>query len=180
MRVPGLFAALLAGALASVGIFVWSGVYAIGADVPHWRATYWLLTTLRERSVDRAASPLVVPSLAEPASLLSGGADYNEMCATCHLRPGIRESDFSIGLYPKPPDLTIPRGSRDEGESAARRDFWIIKHGIKGSGMPAWGLTHDDQRIWAMVAFLRRLPELTPEQYQILTARKAGPEAHHR
>ena len=52
----------------------------------------------------------------------------------------------------------------------ARKNFWVIKHGIKASGMPAWGKTHDDKRIWAMVAFLQRLPELTADQYQILTA----------
>jgi ketosteroid isomerase-like protein len=42
------------------------------------------------------------------------------------------------------------------------------------TAMPAWGATHDDQRIWAMVAFLQKLPSLTPEQYQILTARGEG------
>jgi mono/diheme cytochrome c family protein len=52
----------------------------------------------------------------------------------------------------------------------ARKNFWVIKHGIKASGMAAWGKTHDDQRIWAMVAFIKQLPTLTPEQYQVLTA----------
>ena len=58
--------------------------------------------------------------------------------------------------------------------------FWIVKHGIKASGMPSWGPTHDDQRIWAMVAFLQKLPQLTPEQYQILTARdESNASPHH-
>jgi mono/diheme cytochrome c family protein len=57
-------------------------------------------------------------------------------------------------------------------EAAARRDFWIIKHGIKASGMPAWGKTHDDERIWNMVAFLKRLPDLNENQYRILTNRQ--------
>ena len=63
--------------------------------------------------------------------------------------------------------------SSDTGseEAAIQRQFWIIKHGIKASGMPAWGPTHSDERIWKMVAFLQSLPSLTPDQYQILTAR---------
>lgn len=57
--------------------------------------------------------------------------------------------------------------------------FWIIKHGVKMSAMPAWGATHDDRRMWAMVVFLQQLPRLTPAQYQILTARADGEEGGH-
>ena len=82
---------------------------------------------------------------------------------------------MSVGLYPAPPNLTLANTEHEGHEhgddvEAARENFWVIKHGIKASGMPAWGKTHDDERIWAMVAFIKRLPTLTPEQYQILTA----------
>lgn len=63
--------------------------------------------------------------------------------------------------------------------SAQAHDPSMIKHGIKASGMPAWGPTHDDQRIWAVVAFLQKLPELTPQQYQVLTARSEEDPGHH-
>ena len=87
------------------------------------------------------------------------------------------------GCTPAPPNLseaignvaTGPQNSESADEEELKRDFWIIKHGIKASGMPAWGPTHDDQRIWNMVAFIQKLPELTPAQYQILTARGGGP-----
>lgn len=167
--------AILAAAVA----FIYSGSYPMGADVPHNALTYWALETLRERSVARAAQDIEVPPLDDPALLLAGGPDYNDMCAGCHLKPGKTESDFSIGLYPKPPNLASPGHAHGDAEAEAKRSFWIIKHGIKASGMPAWGPTHDDERIWAMVAFLQRLPELTPEQYQILTAREAGDANHH-
>ncbi len=175
MNTIKIVAMLVSVVLIGVATFVWSGLYPIGADVPHYRVTHWLLVTMRERAIDRAACEITLPQLDDASMLLSGGADYNDMCASCHLRPGKRESDFSVGLYPTPPDLTAS-GSTDRGrEDEARRQFWIIKHGIKASGMPAWGKTHDDDRIWAMVAFLRRLPELSPEQYQILTARDEVP-----
>jgi len=152
--------------------FVYSGTYPVGADVPHTKFTHWLLETLRDRSIERVSGDIQVPPLDDPDLLLSGGPDYNEMCAGCHLKPGKEKSDFSLGLYPAPPNLT-------EGTGEPEEQFWVIKHGIKASGMPSWGPTHDDQRIWAMVAFLQKLPELTPQQYQVLTARGEEDSGHH-
>ncbi|MFZ5699607.1 MAG: c-type cytochrome [Pseudomonadota bacterium] len=168
------------GVLAAVGgtAFLYSGIYHIGADDHHTPPVYWALETLRESSIALRAKHIEVPPLDDPQQLLSGGADYNDMCAGCHLKPGKSKSDLSVGLYPEPPNLAVAAQktgrealSPEERDRAAARHFWIIKHGIKASGMPAWGITHDDQRIWAMVAFIQRLPTLTPEQYQILTAR---------
>lgn len=167
-------------ALLCFGAFLYSGLYPMGADVPHNQLTYRLLEILRERSVARAAAKVDVPGdLNTSDRLLFGGADYNDMCAGCHLKPGTIKSDFTAGLYPTPPNLTgsgedhgHARGGESHGDEAAKkRQFWIIKHGIKASGMPAWGPTHSDERIWNMVAFLQRLPELSEAQYQILTAR---------
>ncbi len=160
---------------AGLGVFVYSGVYPIGADTKHFTLTTWLLETLRERSIESASAGIDVPPLDNPELLLSGGPDYNDMCAGCHLKPGVADSDLSLGLYPAPPNLTTPDPEFPDLDSdeAARRHFWIIKHGIKASGMPAWGPTHDDQRIWAMVAFIRRLPSLDKDQYQILTVRES-------
>lgn len=161
------------------GFFIYSGLYPIGADTPHHPMTYWVLETLRERSVAKAAKDIEVPAdLVSSDRLLAGGADYNDMCAGCHLKPGKTASDFTIGLYPSPPNLSLSADKHDhthEKKSAnddeIKRQFWIIKHGIKASGMPAWGPTHSDERIWNMVAFLQRLPTLSNDQYQILTAR---------
>ena len=75
------------------------------------------------------------------------------------------------GMNPKPPLLWK---MKDEDP---REQFWTIKHGIRMSGMPAWGKTHSDEEIWALVAFLQKLPRLTPEQYRAMTA--ASSEHHH-
>lgn len=182
MKALNLLLMLLA-VLGAAG-FIYMGVYPIGADVPHTKPVYWLLETVRERSISARIGDIAVPPLDDPQMLLAGGADYNDMCAGCHLKPGKTESDLSIGLYPKPPNLAQSAEDHGDGDvhgnarASAARQFWIIKHGIKASGMPAWGPTHDDARIWAMVAFLQKLPTLTPAQYQILTARGDGGMGH--
>ncbi|ACV26710.1 MULTISPECIES: c-type cytochrome [Kangiella] len=160
--------------------FLYSGFYQVGADNQHNGFTYWALETLRERSISRASSNIKVPpDLDNPNRLLVGGADYNDMCSGCHLKPGKVESDLALGLYPAPPNLTDTVQQIVASDEQARRRFWIIKHGIKASGMPAWGVGHDDERIWNMVAFLQRLPDLSPEQYQILTARGTASQDVH-
>ncbi len=158
--------------------FIYSGLYPIGADNKHNGFTFWVLETLRTKSIARASKDIEVPSLEDPQLLLAGGADYNDMCSGCHLKPGEKDSDMSLGLYPSPPNLTVSAeehghegDSHDDSDSNSKQRFWVIKHGIMASGMAAFGPTHDDDRIWAMVAFLNKLPELTPEQYQIITAR---------
>ncbi|MDF1589245.1 MAG: cytochrome c [Gammaproteobacteria bacterium] len=152
--------------------FIYSGVYPMGADTPHNKFTYWVLETLRDRSITRAASNVKLPeNLSSPARLLRGGPDYNEMCVSCHLSPSKSETDFTKGLYPSPPNLIeIPDQKLNEAQRDQRR-FWIIKHGIKASGMPSWAYGHDDERIWDMVAFLKKLPTLSLVQYQILTSK---------
>ncbi|MEH6443565.1 MAG: cytochrome c [Oceanospirillaceae bacterium] len=157
--------------------FIYSGTYPVGADNKHNALTFWVLETLRTKSIARASNDIEVPPLEDPQLLLTGGADYNDMCAGCHLKPGQEESDMSIGLYPKPPNLTIAAKDHGHGDehgesnSLAQQQFWVIKHGIMASGMASFGPTHDDDRIWAMVAFLQKLPELDALQYQVLTAR---------
>jgi mono/diheme cytochrome c family protein len=75
----------------------------------------------------------------------------------------VTKSDIRPGLYPHPPNLAQSQ------MQAEQRAFWIIKHGIKMSAMPAWGKSLDDDAIWDIVAFVRKLPEMTPQTYQELS-----------
>lgn len=168
----GLLAVILLIIAATTG-FIYSGLYNIGADDPHTRLVFSVIETLRDRSVEMRAKSIAIPPLDDSDLLLSGGPDYAEMCAGCHLQPGVTSSEFRDALYPQPPNLTQPLRKKPA------EMFWVIKHGIKMSAMPAWGSTHTDERMWAMVAFIQRLPELTPAQYQILTARGAQFGEHH-
>ncbi len=161
---------LSAVAVAGVGGFIWSGVYNVGADDPHTGPVYAVLETMRDRSIERRASRLQVPdNLQDPARITQGAGNYNAMCMGCHLAPGMAATEMSRGLYPAPPDL-----SKETVEAAAA--FWVIKHGIKASGMPAWGESMNDEYIWNMAAFLQELPNLSPEQYQTMVASSGGHE----
>jgi mono/diheme cytochrome c family protein len=146
---------------AAVGIYI--GVYNIAADVPHTQPVYWLLETVRNRSVEARVRDIVVPTnLNDPNRISRGAGQYADMCSGCHLAPGMKRTEISQGLYPRAPEL------RRKPNLTPAEQFWVIKHGIKMTGMPAWGVTHDDDLLWDVVAFVRQLPELTSEQYETL------------
>jgi mono/diheme cytochrome c family protein len=175
MKMLKVILLLIVLGVATTATVMYSGIVNVAADEPHSDLVYWLLEETRENSIKKASENIKVPDLDDAEMLLMGGTDYEFMCSSCHLKPGQSESDMSLGLYPAPPNLTVAAKNHkghEHGDEAqnSRKNFWVIKHGIKASGMPAWGKTHDDERIWAMVAFIKRLPTLTQEQYQILTA----------
>ena len=156
------------------GVFavVSSGVVNVGADQEHSPMMYSFLETARNRSIENASKDIIVPDLEQVDMISTGGADYKDMCAGCHLSPGVEKTDFSESLYPKPPNFTkADVVERYQTGAGAQQSFWAIKHGIMASGMPAWGASHDDDRMWAMVAFIRSLPELNESQYTMLTTR---------
>lgn len=151
---------VLAGALA---VAIYAGLYNVAADVPHTQPVYWLLEMVRERSIAAQARDVAVPNDLDDASRISRGAgQYVEMCSGCHLAPGMKRTEISRGLYPRAPEL------RRKTVFTPAEQFWIIKHGVKMTGMPAWGVTHDDEMLWDVVAFVGKLPELTPEDYETL------------
>lgn len=150
--------------------FVWFGVYNIAADDPHWRATYSLMDAVRSRSISARSAAIEVPKLDEPALIRSGAGNYNAMCVSCHLGPGTSDTELSLGLYPTPPTWS------ELGVVDPREAFWVIKHGVKMSGMPAWGKSMDDRYIWGMVALLQQFPRMDAAQYQTLIAESPGHE----
>ena len=144
------------------------GVYNVAADDPHSRPVYALLETARERSIEVRAAKLQVPTnLDDPERIRQGAGNYNAMCVTCHLSPEAAATEMSKGLYPAPPNLS-------KQPVAPAEAFWVIKHGIKASGMPAWGGSMDDEFIWNMSAFLQKLPTLDKAGYQALVASSDG------
>lgn len=175
MRGVGSFIALAGAVLllpiSVASVVVYTGIYNVAADTPHTQSVYWLLKTMRERSVAvRAASVVVPPDLDDQRRIASGAAQYAEMCSGCHLAPGMKRTEISRGLYPRAPELR--RGTN----LTPAEEFWVVKHGIKLTGMPAWGVTHNNELLWDVVAFMRKLPDLSPEQYQSIV--KSAPKSH--
>ncbi len=173
MRSLRFVAIVLAATLFAGFGFIYSGIYSVAADNPHWAVTQWLVDVTRERSIAVRSDGVAAPAMDDAKLIAMGAEHYAEMCTGCHLAPGVEESELRRGLYPLPPNL-IEHG-RDH---SPQETFWIIKHGFKMTGMPAWGTTHDDRSIWAMVAFLRKLPELSPEAYRAITAEGEGDDSH--
>jgi mono/diheme cytochrome c family protein len=151
----------------AAGIWIWSGAYDIGADVAHWKPTSRAIHALVDHSVEKRARDIQVPDLTSPAMIAEGAQHYAGMCTGCHLAPGKTESEMRAGMYPRPPNLT--RFAPDPAEA-----FWVVKHGIKMSGMPAWGKTHSDDKLWAIVAYLQQQPKMSVQRYQALTANAAA------
>jgi mono/diheme cytochrome c family protein len=161
-------AGLLALAAVGTGAFLWSGAYNIAADDPHWPLTARLMETVRDRSIEARLSGIAVPNLDDESLIRAGAGNYDAMCAGCHLEPGEDHTELSAGLYPAPPNLVHDRID-DPAEA-----FWIIRHGIKMTGMPAWGKSMEDEYIWGMVAFLQQLPEMSADQYHELVEASEG------
>ena len=161
-----------AAAMAGLGTLVaaavvWSGAYNVAADVPHSRPVHAVIEATRRRSIAVRAAGIQPPDLASPARIRQGAGNYDAMCSGCHLAPGMAATEMSRGLYPPPPDL-----SRVTVE--ATEAFWVIKHGIKASGMPAWGGSMDDAYIWNMVAFLQAMPAMDADHYRRMVAASGG------
>jgi hypothetical protein len=95
--------------------------------------------------------------------LRHGFDEYREMCVACHGAPGVERGALGKGINPEPPDL-----AKESAEWSDRELFWITKHGIKMAGMPAFGITHSDEELWGIVAFVRRLESMSPEEYRRL------------
>ncbi|HET9485757.1 MAG TPA: cytochrome c, partial [Xanthomonadales bacterium] len=98
----------------------------------------------------------------------SGAGNYSAMCAACHLSPDAQETELAIGLYPRPPRWDTLAGIDP------REAFWVVKHGIKSSGMPAWGKSMDDEYLWGLVAFMGQFGSMTAAQYSALVAASPG------
>jgi mono/diheme cytochrome c family protein len=161
----------LAATAAAGAVAVYAGLYNVAADIPHTQPVYWLLQMARERSIAVRATDITVPSdIDDTRRIGSGAGQYAEMCASCHLAPGMKRTEIARGLYPRAPELSRKR------QSTPAEDFWVVKHGVKMTGMPAWGVTHDDEILWDVVAFLQKLPELSPDQYRALV--KSAPRTH--
>ena len=160
---------LVAGALVAAPVVLYAGFYNVAATHQHLAPTFWLLKTGLRESIERRAREIVVPPLDDPALGARGLALYHAQCAQCHGAPGVAPQPFALGLTPVPTNLAY--GAKN---STPAELYWVVKNGIKMTGMPAWGMRYADDDLWAIVAFVKHLPRLTVAQYDAMS-RGAAP-----
>ena len=158
-RIVGLLAVLGAGAF----LVVVSGVVPIKASSGHWPITEWILQLAKSRSVATHTLGIEAPALDDPSLILKGATHYEIGCRPCHGNPDQQTPRIAQGMTPRPPYLPTRVSNWTPDEL-----FYIVKHGIKFTGMPAWPAQQRDDEVWAMVAFLRKFPELSAEEYRRL------------
>jgi cytochrome c553 len=157
---------LVAGvvALATGGMLIaWLGLIDVRASSGHWRITDWFLHFVMRSSIRTAAIGIEVPDLDNPAYLPLAAGHYQAACADCHGSPERARSPVTLGMLPPPPALETVIGSWSDAQL-----FEIVKHGVRYTGMPAWPAASRDDEVWAMVAFLRRYPQLDAQRYSQL------------
>jgi cytochrome c553 len=158
-RVVAGLAVLAAGGMA----LAWSGLINIGASTGHSAVTDWFLHWAMRNTARTYAALTVEKPAADATGLVSAAGHYAATCATCHGAPGEPPSPVMRAASPPAPDLRSTAATYSDAEL-----FWIIKHGVKFTGMPAWPALVRDDEIRRMTAFVRRLPQLTPLEYREL------------
>lgn len=164
----------------AAGYVMSAGVYNIAATDKHWLITEKLIEWMRNNSIAARADELEVPIMEETKYLTTGAVHYDAMCTICHLAPGQKLTELAQGLYPQAPVFYQRKSLADTDaiENQAKTYFWIIKNGIKMTAMPAWGLTHDDETIWAMTFFVQQLGNMSADEYQKLISKHGDSDGH--
>lgn len=155
---------------------IWTGAYNVAASEPHAGVVRWAFDTALHNSVrSRADESTVTPEMLRNADLRSGFQEFQEYCVHCHGAPGVEPHEWTAGMTPDPPEL-----SQAAGEWTPDQLFWIVKHGIKMTGMPAFGDTESDETIRNIVAFVEQLEGMSPAEYARLQQQSgsAGGDGH--
>ena len=167
----GVTGALVLCGLVGLAV-VYTGSYNIAATEEHASLTRWAFDTTKHTSVNRRADGVVAPDRFTEETITDGATMYKDSCEHCHAGPGVERAGWASGMRPRPPHLAEAAAEWELAEV-----FWLSKHGIKMTGMPAFGPTHDDQTLWGVAAFVKELPAMTPEKYASLGS--ADGTGHH-
>lgn len=142
-------------------VVILTGAYNVAATDRHNPAVGWALDTAMHNGVEARAGDVEGPAQFTPAMIEAGASEYKEYCAHCHGGVGASKAGWAAGMRPHPPAL-----ARVAGEWSAAEVFWMVKHGIKMSGMPAFGPTHEDETLWNIAAFVKAMPDMTADRYE--------------
>lgn len=170
--VSALAGILSVGIIAAIGaaLVVANGWFDISASTPHSRIASWLLHTTMIHSVQLRSKQSPAPVQFSDAQVAEGFKQYDSHCVMCHGGPGVSRSRWVMGINPPPPYII----------DAARRWtpqelHFIIANGVKMTAMPSWKLSLSQEQITSLVAFLEKLPDISPAQYETLRGSAAKP-----
>ena len=153
-------AALGIAGVAAGALVVYGGLYDVAATQQHFQPVYSMLETAMRQSVKMRARNIEPPRLDDERLVMRGAACFRDKCVQCHGAPGVAQGDIGKSMQPLPGPLVDARH-----HWKPRELYWLTKHGIRMSGMPAWEFRLSEEDLWSVVAFMARLPELTPQQY---------------
>ena len=158
-----------------VGLTImFTGAYNVAASEPHAGIVRWVLDTTFHNSVRaRSDEQTMQPTPAGNTNLRAGFREFQEYCVHCHGAPGVKRAEWASGMTPMPPNL-----SRAAKEWSPDEIFWIVKHGVKMTGMPPFGDTESDQTIRNIAAFVDRLPEISPAEFSRMQQAWGTPSGH--
>jgi mono/diheme cytochrome c family protein len=171
MRILSIIGALAIVVGIGCAAFFFGGFYSVAGTAEDPAAVTWALTQVRTASIDHHANDTPPSSLNDTATVQAGARAYAALgCVNCHGAPGVKWQKFSEGLHPDPPDL------KDVvGELSPSQLFWVIKNGINMTGMPSFEQAGaKDDEIWSIVAFVKKLPDVSDADYKAWTA-SSGP-----
>jgi len=174
MRILAVIGALAIIVGAGAAVFFLGGYYSVAGTAEDPAIVRWALIQVRSASINRYANDVPPAAINNPSSVQAGAKAFAAHgCANCHGAPGVNWAKFSEGLHPDPPDLKEVVDHRSPSQL-----FWVVKNGINMTGMPSFALAGvKDDEIWQIVAFLKKLPNVSEADYKAWTAPSAPPAA---
>jgi len=167
MRILAIIGALAVFAAIAAAIFFFGGFYDAAAIDEQPAVVDWALVNVRSASIARHATQTPPISLDDPATIQAGARAFEARgCVNCHGAPGVNWAKFSEGMRPYPADLKETAPLRTAAEI-----FYVVKNGIKMTGMPSFGsIQVPDDEIWKIAAFVKKIPTATDADYKAWTA----------
>lgn len=150
---------ILGGTTAAV---VSLGLYNVAATSTHSGPVRALIATTRTRSVETRADEIPVPPL-EDEQVVTGARLFATLCADCHGTPMEAPRPYARHMNPAPPNLADHAAHLNEAQT-----YWIIRHGLRMTGMPAFGPVLDENQLWSVTAFVTRLPGMSTRAFEDL------------
>ncbi|PTQ07410.1 cytochrome C [Sphingomonas oleivorans] len=161
----GIVATIVIGSM----ILAWSGLISVAASSGHWKISDWFLHWVMRNSVRTQTALSVDGAVSDDRALVAAAGHYAAACTVCHGAPGEPPSPLMRAATPPAPSLT---GTADRWSE--RQHFWIIRHGVKYTGMPAWPAATREDEVRRMVAFVRRVGHMSPAEYRRLAYGTTG------